>query len=162
MLSAKSGARGSVLDKLRVAGSLKAVFPRPIGQALDVVMVNTAGGITGGDHFDLQAEAAAGTALTLTTQAAERAYRAQQGSVGRLETHLRVGADARLHWLPQETILFNGSALQRDLRVDISGGSTFLLCEPLVFGRAAMGEVLDLAYFRDTIDIRRDGKRVFL
>ena len=62
---------------------MKALFPRPRGPALDAVLLNTGGGITGGDRFDVAATAGADTRLTITTQAAERAYKAQPEEIGR-------------------------------------------------------------------------------
>lgn len=145
-----------------MSGSLKCLFPRCNGPDLEAVLVNTAGGITGGDRFEIAAEAAADSALTLTTQAAERVYRAQPGEVGQLTTVLRVGRDARLQWLPQETILFNGSALSRQIRVDLDPGANLLLAEPLISGRTEMGETVTDARFRDCVDIRREGQPLFL
>ncbi|MEX0350591.1 MAG: urease accessory protein UreD [Paracoccaceae bacterium] len=145
-----------------MSGSYKCVFPRPKGDALDAVLVNTAGGITGGDRFRVEAQAQTGTALTLTTQAAERAYRTQPGQIGQLRTELHVEAEARLHWMPQETILFNGSALTRSLRVELAESAHFLMVEPLIFGRPAMGETLTDAHFRDHIEITRAGRPQFL
>ncbi len=161
MLTAKRRGAASVIGDLRQAGSLKLVFPRPAGVALDAVIVNTAGGVTGGDRFNLTATALPGTALHLTTQAAERAYRAQPGEVGRITTRLTVGAGARLHWLPQETILFQGADLCRRLTVDLAPDARLLLCEPLVFGRTAMGETLTAARLNDRIDVTRDGVPLF-
>jgi urease accessory protein len=161
-LSVKPASGGTALDRLRMSGSLKCLFPRRTGPAVDAVLINTAGGITGGDRFEVAAEAAPDTALTITTQAAERAYRAQPGEIGHLTTALRLGRNARLHWLPQETILFNGSALNRQLRADLAPGASLLLAEPLIFGRTEMGEVMTDARFRDCIDIRRDGHPLFL
>ncbi len=161
-LSVKRVAGGTALDRLRMSGSLKCLFPRSDGNGVEAVLINTAGGITGGDRFEITAEAAPGTALTLTSQAAERAYRAQPGETGHLTTTLRVAPKARLHWLPQETILFDGSALNRQLRVDLAPAAEMLLAEPLIFGRVAMGEILHDVRFRDCIDIRRDGRPLFL
>ncbi|KIN61794.1 Urease accessory protein UreD [Sulfitobacter noctilucae] len=143
---------------MRQAGSLKLVFPRPATHALDAVIVNTAGGVTGGDRFSLTATAQAGTALHLTTQAAERAYRAEPGEPGRITTRLAAEAGASVHWLPQETILFQGANLERRLSVDLAADARLLLCEPLVFGRRAMGETLNTARFNDRIEVRRNGQ----
>jgi urease accessory protein len=145
------------LVNLRQSGALKLLFPRPVGRAMQAVIVNTAGGITGGDRFCLTAEVAAGASLTLTTQAAERAYRAQQGEVGQIENRLRVGAGGQLCWVPQELILYRRCALRRKLEIDLAPDARLLMVEPLVFGRAAMGERLDVADFRDMIRIRRAG-----
>lgn len=160
-ITAKLRHRTSVIGDLRQAGSLKLLFPRPSDAALQGVLVNTAGGITGGDLFSLRASAAPGTTLTLSTQTAERAYRAQPGQTGQLRTRLKVAAGARLNWMPQETILFDGSALTRRLDITMAATARLLLCEPLIFGRAAMGETLTHAHFHDRIEITRDGAHLF-
>nr|WP_235216118.1 urease accessory protein UreD [Ruegeria halocynthiae] len=152
----------SVLDGLRQSGSLKCLFPRSDGNGLDAVLLNTAGGITGGDSFRFTGHAAAGTTLTLTTQACERAYKAQPGTFGQITNHLRADAGVRLNWLPQETILFNGSALDRRLLIDLAPDATTLMVEPLIFGRTAMGETLTNLRLRDRIEIRRGNTPVFL
>ncbi|MFK7751009.1 MAG: urease accessory protein UreD [Sedimentitalea sp.] len=150
------------IARLRQSGALKLVFPRPRGAALDAIVVNTAGGITGGDQFTLRAKVSSGAELTISTQASERAYRAQPGETGRVRTHLRVAAGARLNWVPQETILFRKCALERRLQIDLEQGARLLMVEPLVFGRAAMGETLDAANFDDRITLRRDGVPLYL
>ena len=164
MLSVKHERGRTRLKDLRQAGSLKVLFPANTGGPGNclAVLVNTAGGVTGGDCFNLKATAEAGASLTLTTQAAERAYRAAPRQVGHVRTHLTVGEEARLNWLPQETILFDGSALDRHLTVDLHETAEALVVEPLVFGRAAMGEVLRRARLRDRIEVRRKGKVIAL
>lgn len=164
-LSVKAAGRGTALDRFRQSGSLKCLFPRASasdGGPMQAVLVNTAGGITGGDRFGVTATAGTGTALTLTTQAAERAYAAQPGAEGRLVTRLAAGPGARLNWLPQETLLFNDSALRRRITVDLDDSAEFLLAEPLVFGRLAMGETVTRATFDDRIEILQGGRPLFL
>lgn len=160
-LSTKAVGGRSVLDDLRQSGSLKLLFPRTDGP-LQGVLVNTAGGVTGGDAFSTDIAVSAGTALTLTTQAAERAYRAQKGQTGTISTCLEIGDGARLNWLPQETILFEGCSVQRRLSVDLAATAALTLVEPLVFGRTAMGEAVRQAFFSDRIDIRRAGAPLYL
>lgn len=125
------------------------------------MFVNTAGGITGGDRFEIAAHVEAGAGLTLTSQTAERAYATQPGEVGRLETRLDVGPGGRLVWIPQETILFDHSALSRRLVVTLAPGATALVAEPVIFGRAAMGEEVRFGRFDDRIEIRRDGRPLY-
>ena len=161
-MTARRDGRRTVVSGLRQAGSLKVLFPRVLGPGLQAVLINTAGGVTGGDSFTLEATAEAGTELTLTTQAAERAYMARPGETAQIVTSLSVQENARLTWLPQETILFRGCALDRTLRVDLAGTAGLLLCETLVFGRGAMKETLSRAALCDTIDVRRDGVPLFL
>ncbi len=157
----------TVLRGLRQSGSLKCVFPHGSDESLQAILVNTAGGITGGDRFETTASVETGSCLTLSTQAAERAYRAQPGQRGRVDVHLKVAAGARLNWLPQETILFEGCALDRRLTIDLEAEESetpgvLLMAEPLVFGRLAMGETVRNGSFRDRIEIRRDGRPLYL
>jgi len=162
-LSAKPGpaGRSDAVSTLRMSGSFKALFPRPQGQALEAVLVNTAGGVTGGDRFSTEAAAGPGAALTLTTQAAERAYRAVGLVPARIATRLSARDGSRLAWLPQETILFEGAFLKRSLEAEFSASARFLMVEPVVFGRAAMGEELHGARFHDRVRLRRDGELVW-
>lgn len=159
-LSVKPRDGRSVIAGLHQQGSLKMLFPRTDDTALTAVLLNTAGGITGGDRFDLRATAQAGTDLTITTQAAERAYRAASGS-GRVCSGLKAGKNAKLFWLPQETILYDHAALRRSLDVTLEDGATVLLAETLIFGRAAMGETVEQLDLHDQITLRRAGRIVF-
>lgn len=161
-IAAKQGRAGSVIARLAQAGALKAVFPRCAGPALAATIVNTAGGITGGDRFDTNVEAGAGSSLSVTTQTAERIYRAQPGEIAMVRNRASVGSGGHLFWWPQETILFDGAALRRDLRIDLARDARLLMVEPLVFGRAAMGETLTDIRFRDRIEITRDGAPLFV
>ena len=161
-LCVRASPRGSEVDGLRQSGAYKALFPRPSGSGIEAVLINTAGGVTGGDRFQLHVTARAKAHLTLTTQAAERAYRAQPGQTGRVSTQLTVEAGARLNWLPQETILFQGCAFERSLQVDLTPDARFLMVEPVLFGRKAMGETLRSARFHDRVAIHRAGEIAYL
>lgn len=141
---------------------MKCLFPRIQGPDLQAVLVNTGGGVTGGDRFETYVHAAQSTELTVTTQACERAYRAQPGQVGRIRTELRVGQNARLTWMPQETLIFDGSSTDRRLTVKLAQDATFLMVEPLIFGRGEMGETLTNVRFSDKIDIQRGGVPLYL
>ncbi len=155
----RRGAR-SVIRDLHMSGSAKLLFPRAQG-ALQAVYLNSSGGVTGGDSFDVEAQAEEGAHLVMTTQAAERIYRALPAQTGRVETRLALGPGARLDWLPQETILFEGAALDRRLRIDMAGDARLIACESFIFGRHAMGEVLHDLRLRDRIDLRIDGALAF-
>lgn len=148
------------LRDLRQEGSAKVMLPRVFGRAPEVVFLNTAGGITGGDHLDYRLDVGSGACVG-TTQTAERLYRSH-GPVGRIDTKLDVGAGARLAWLPQELILFEGGALERRLEVDLAAGAELVLLETLVLGRAAMGEHLHALTLHDTRVVRRAGRPVMV
>lgn len=127
------------LQTLFQKGSGKIMLPRCHGSVPEAVFLNTAGGLTGGDRLDYKIDLAAGTRLTATTQTAERAY-ASSGGAAEVDVTMTVGAGAHLDWVPQETILFDRSALHRTTRIDLAPGGTCLFAEMLTLGRAAMGE----------------------
>lgn len=161
LIRAKARDGQSVLADLKTQGCLKTLFPHGARDRLTGVFLNTAGGITGGDHLQFHAGAREGAHLCLTTQAAERIYRAQPGQIGRVENRLTIDSGARLDWLPQETILFDHGALDRSLHVDMATDARLLAVESLVLGRSAMGESLTTTHLADRIRIRRGGDLVF-
>ncbi|MFT6228731.1 MAG: urease accessory protein [Paracoccaceae bacterium] len=161
MVGAKAARGISVLADLRQRGCAKALLPITPDPGLSAVLLNTAGGITGGDRLTYGGHARIGARLTLTTQAAERAYRAQPGEIGRVDAALHIDAGGRIDWLPQETILFDGCALSRTLTADLAEDASLLAVEAVIFGRAAMGEVLTETYFSDAWRIRRAGRLIY-
>lgn len=146
--------------QLHESGSLRVRFPSPEQQGLSAVFVNTAGGVAGGDRFDIDIAAEDGAHLTVTTAAAEKVYRSH-GPEAQVNIALRAGHDARLAWLPQETIVFDQARIARWIDIDLSPASSLLLCEIVVFGRAAMGEVMARGSFSDRWRMRIGGKLVF-
>ncbi len=150
------------LRDLHQQGSYRAVFPRAPHGNLEAVVVNTAGGVTGGDAFHVSVTADAQTQVTVTTQAAERIYRATGAKAGMIRTELTVATKGALCWLPQETILFDGCNLNRSLKVDVAAGGRFLMLEPLVFGRAASGEDLRSCSLNDHVAISLAGQPLYL
>lgn len=155
----RAGGMSTLPDTLRTSGCLRALFPRHPSRC-EAIVINTSGGLTGGDRLSLSAHAGAGTHLTLTSQAAERAYRASSGEA-RVTTRLSAAPGACLQWLPQELILFNGAALSRRLSVELEPGARALIVEPVVFGRPAMGETVTQAHLFDRIHINRCGAPLF-
>ena len=147
------------LVRLYQRGAAKALLPRSHGPAQEIVLVNTAGGITGGDRYRYGCAAEASNVI-LTTQAAERAYRSSTSDIAGMDVQLSATGGAALHWLPQETILFDGCRLGRRIEVDLDMTSECLVLESLVFGRHAMGETLANCHFTDHWRIRRDGRLV--
>lgn len=160
-LRAKRRGEATVIADLRQEGSLKALFPKVRGDALDAVFLNTAGGLTGGDRMEIAAEVDAGGHLVMSSQAAERGYRAQPGEVAHVDLTLRAGTGGRIDWMPQETILFDQAAVSRRMQVHLQGDATALMVEPLVLGRRAMGEAVRTCLFRDQWRVWRDGQLVF-
>lgn len=149
------------LDRLEQRGSAKAFLPRIHGPVPEVVFLNTAGGLTGGDRLAYALDIGGDGAITGTTQTAERIY-SSRGEAAEVTVTLRAGTGARLHWLPQETILFDGAVLTRRTEADLAPDGELLLAETLVFGRAAMGEEVRRLELFDRREVRRAGRPVFL
>ncbi|PZQ63980.1 MAG: urease accessory protein [Phenylobacterium zucineum] len=146
------------LRRLFQEGCGKIRLPR--GPDCEAVLINSSGGLTGGDRIDWTAEAGARSDLTLTTQACEKVYRARDGEAHAAAT-LTAGAGARIDWLPQETILFDGGALARRLDVELASGARLLAAEAVVLGRTAMNETVRSGSIRDRWRVRREGRLVF-
>lgn len=145
---------------LHESGSLRVRFPSPEDEGLSAVFVNTAGGVAGGDRFDVEIAAREGARLTLTTAAAEKIYRAT-GKAAELNISLKAADGANLAWLPQETILFDRARVRRRIDIDLAEAASLLLCEIVVFGRSAMGERMEQGEFVDRWRLRRGDRLVF-
>ncbi|MEM6636439.1 MAG: urease accessory protein UreD [Pseudomonadota bacterium] len=153
--AARVALRQGHLRDLRQSGAAKAFLPRVHASAPEVVFLNTAGGLTGGDRLDYRLDVTAGTAVA-TTQTAERAYRALDGTAG---VTVRLGVKERgfLSWLPQETIIFEGASIDRTTDVEMGSDDSFLMAEILVLGRAAMGETVTRCQLSDRRRVVRGG-----
>ena len=145
---------------LHESGSLRVRFPSPEAEGLSAVFVNTAGGIAGGDRFDIEIAAGEGSRLVVTTAAAEKIYRAA-GPAAEVNIALKAEANSHLAWLPQETILFDQARVSRRIDIDLADSASLLLCEIVVFGRAAMGERMQGGEFVDRWRLKRGGRLVF-
>jgi urease accessory protein len=155
-------AQGGVTGRVRVdeQGSLRVRFPGGGRPELEAILVNTAGGMAGGDRFDIALTAGEDARLLFGTTAAEKIYRSL-GPATDVSVRLALAAGSRLRWLPQETILFDRARLSRRIDVEMEEGASLLLAEAVVFGRSAMGEVVEQGAIADRWRIRRGGRLVF-
>jgi urease accessory protein len=151
-----------VTRRTRVAeeGALRVRFPAAGCGELEAVLVNTAGGMTGGDRFRVEAAADPGAQVLIGTAAAEKVYRSL-GPAATVDIRLSVAAGAALRWLPQETILFDRARLRRRIDVELAEGGTLVLAEAVVFGRSAMGEAVVHGELIDSWRVRLGGRLVF-
>lgn len=147
--------------RVHEAGSLRVRFPNGASRStLDAVIVNTAGGMTGGDRFDIDMTVGAGARLTVTTAAAEKIYRSL-GPNSHVGVEADVGPGGALAWLPQETILFDQVRLRRTIDVELARDARLVLAEAIVFGRSAMGEAVLRGHLFDRWRVRVGGALVF-
>ncbi|MBK5962344.1 urease accessory protein ureD [Rhodoplanes elegans] len=143
-------------------GSLRVRFPNPVrpSPALDAVLVNTAGGIAGGDRSDIDIAVEEGASVRVTTSSAEKVYRAT-GAPAHMQVRLTVGRGGNLAWMPREMILFDRARLARTIDVDLADDARLLLAEAVVFGRTGMDEAVHEGWFSDRWRVRRAGRLVY-
>ncbi len=138
-------------------GSAKA---RMLPGGKHAVLVNTGGGLAGGDDFGFDVKVNAATTLTVASQTAERVYRSL-GAVAHVNAKLVVAEDATLFWLPQETIFYDGAKLHRTITAELAEGAKLVMLEPAIFGRSISDEKITNIDFHDRWRIRVDGKLAF-
>jgi urease accessory protein len=159
----QSAVRASVLavdgrsmpDRVFETGGLRIRFPR-VGGPVEGVLLNSAGGIAGGDTQEVSIVVGADAQATITTQSAEKIYKAD-GVMSRITNRLDLDRNATLRWLPQETILFDQAQLTRSLEATLHPTATLTICESVVFGRIARGEHVVTGRLHDRWRVRRDG-----
>jgi urease accessory protein len=147
------------LATLYEAGCSRVRLPRADGA--EAVLINTSGGVADGDRLEQAITVTDGASLTVTTQAAEKIYRARSREPATIDSRLRLGPRSELHWLPQETILFDRARLRRSLEIETDSSATLLAVESVVLGRAAHGERVTEGLLEDRWDIRSDGRLVW-
>jgi urease accessory protein len=126
----------------------------------EAVLINTAGGIAGGDRLECSVVALPGASMAVTSQAAEKVYRALN-EPARIATSLKAYESARLAWLPQETITFNWARLHRTTEIELFSGSELLALEWLVLGRAAHGEIVVGGSITDSWRVKKDDRLIW-
>ena len=144
------------ISRMYQSGSAKLMLPKTYSDMIEAVILNTSGGMTDGDilNIDVKAE---DCALAMTTQTAERVYRSCGTKPAKVNINLSIADTADLHWLPQETIVFNGSKFDRTLTINLSCCSNCLVAETIVLGREAMGENICDCKLIDNWRVLRDG-----
>jgi urease accessory protein len=152
---------GNRIVDLFQSSPIRIMFPRGRASAIEeAVFVNTSGGIAGGDRLEYGVTALAGASIAVTSQAAEKVYRALN-EPARISTKLKACEGAKLAWLPQETILFNRARLSRETEIELVSGAELLALEWLVLGRAAHGEEVIGGHINDSWRVRRDGRLIW-
>jgi len=140
---------------------IRVLFPRANGAAVEeAVLVNTAGGIAGGDRLEYSVTVLANASIVVTSQAAEKVYRALN-EPARIATKLKASEGAKLAWLPHETIAFNRARISRKTEIEISSGAELLALEWLVLGRAAHGEEMRGGRITDSWRVKKDGRLIW-
>ena len=148
------------IGKLYQEGSSRLLFPKNFSKTKECVVINTAGGITGGDKFESSIEATEGSSIVVTTQASEKVYKSSNGSA-EVETTFFASKNSKLLWLPQDTILFSESDLSRKIIIHVEDNSELLAFDQIVLGRSAMGENIQESNFHDMWKIYNGDRLIY-
>ena len=148
--------KNNKLLKLLQKGSLKALLPNFHENLLQLMLINTAGGITSGDDFYSKIDLD-NSNICVSTQAAEKIY-SGFGDPAQVNININISNNGNLFWLPKELILFNNCNLKRKINFNLSKDSNLLLCENVIFGRTSMKEEFEKGYFSDFWNINVDNK----
>jgi urease accessory protein len=152
---------GTRIEDIFERSPTRIMFPRTGSRPVkEAVIINTGGGVAGGDRLECSVNALPGASIAVTSQAAEKVYRALYDPA-RVATRLKAGESARLAWLPQETIVFNGARIHRTTEIELFSGAELLALEWLVLGRAAHGETVVGGSVIDGWRVKRDGQLVW-
>jgi len=153
--------RGTRIVDLFQRSPIRIMLPRTGGGSVEeAVLANTAGGIAGGDRLEFAVTTLANASVAVTSQAAEKVYRALT-EPAHVATKLKACTAAKLAWLPQETIVFNWARLSRKTEIELSSGAELLALEWLVLGRAAHGEEMVGGHIADSWRVKKDDRLIW-
>ncbi len=138
-------------------GPLRLRCPNSSAAALEAVIINTAGGIAGGDSLRIDLSIAENAHLTVTTAAAEKIYRSLDRDAA-IDIKVKVQSGGTLVWLPQETILFDQACLKRTIHIDLARYAPLVFAEAVVFGRSGHGEQLAQGRLIDSWRLHCEGR----
>ena len=158
----RRGAR-TVLAARRHDGPLVVQKPLyPEGDAVcHTIVVHPPAGIAGGDELEASARLAHDAQALLTTPGAGKWYRSG-GPWARQRLAFEVGTNACLEWLPQETIVFDGALGDTGFEVDLAADAGVIGWDIVCLGRTGSGERFSRGVFRSSMQIRREGKLLWL
>ena len=132
---------------------LKPLYPE--GDAIcHAVIVHPPGGIVAGDSLALNVRVDSGAQVLVTTPGAQKWYRST-GASASATTRLHIDDDARLEWMPQETIVFDGARAWQTLEITLALKARFFGWEMLCLGRTTRGERFTTGEFRQRIRLVR-------
>jgi urease accessory protein len=156
----------TVLSRLRFEGPLRVqrlFYPEKPALTLETVpchcyLLHPPGGMVGGDELEIRCSVGSGAHCLLTGPSAGKVYRLGSGGRAQRQEFTASLDDAVLEWLPQETILFNGSCAEFSAQFQLGGCSRLIAWDIVCFGRAAAGEAFELGRFLQRVLILRDGR----
>lgn len=130
-------------------------------QTCHTIVLQTSGGVVGGDNLNQNIYLQPQSQVLITTAAAGKVYRSN-GLQAKQTININIESGACLEWLPQENIIFNGAIYRQDLRVELAPNSMFVGQEITRLGRTARGEKYYQGEWRSHIEIWQEQKPLLI
>lgn len=152
----------TILSRRRFTHPLQALEPVRAGDGtLYLMMLNTSGGMVGGDRLRTRVDIGPDAAVALTTASASKAYRST-GAAAIQESIIRIGRGATLEFLPEHLIPHPGSIVHQLLRVEMEAGSRAIIYDAIAAGRIGRGESWNLTELRSETILTRETRPVYI
>jgi urease accessory protein len=160
---ARQGAR-TTLVRRRHVGPLavqRPFHPERDGTCHSYVL-HPPGGVVAGDRLELAVEVGPGARALLTAPSATKLYRSGRGREAEQLQRFTLAEGARLEWLPQETIAYDGAAAALATRVELAPGASFIGCEILCLGRPVADERFTRGRIAQRLEVFRAGEPLLI
>lgn len=118
------------------------------------------GGVVGGDRLCIDVVADEGSNVLLTTPGAGKFYRCPDRS-GELISTVRIRKDARLDWLPQETIFFNHARAIVKTEIKVEDNAAFIAWDIACLGRPAGDDTFRDGSIDQCLSVYQDEELLF-
>ena len=139
----------------------KALYPdRSLPGMAHVYLMSSAGGILQGDRMEVDIVAGSGTSSRITTQAASKIYKMENGYAAQNIT-ISASAASYLEFLPSQIIPFKSSRFFQSVEIQLGQSSTVVYSETLASGRIAAGERFDFDLCFLKMRVHDKGKELF-
>lgn len=122
------------------------------GAVCHQVLVHPPGGLVGGDILAIDASVGAGAHALVTTPGAGRFYRST-GAPALQTLDARLEPDARLEWLPLETLAYNDCLGENRSRLYLSPGAELIAWDMLALGLPAADAAFRSGRFTQHIEL---------
>ncbi|MEW1981262.1 urease accessory protein UreD [Citricoccus sp. NPDC079358] len=117
---------------------LRAHYPDTSGGAVFTI-VNPGGGFLGEDRYEIDYDGGPASSALVTTQSATKVYRSPAGPARQFQ-RFDLAPGARLEYVPDPLIAYEGAQYRQTTEVRMSAGASFLTAEIVTPGWAASGE----------------------